>query len=74
MNPFFYIDGDELRCELGPETLKIGRVSRDVIELYDVPYVRELYGDIGFTREILDRAHDFGVERDYAVFVSSARE
>jgi hypothetical protein len=72
MKPYFYIDGSDLMCELGAETYKLGELQTNYslnsfVDLYELNYLEELYGQVGFTQDILDEAIRFGVNNGYSV-------
>jgi hypothetical protein len=67
MKTFFYVDGGDFLCELGSETYKIGESLNSFIDLYSLDFIQDLYGDVGFTREIIEEAIAFGLHNGYMV-------
>lgn len=67
MSVFFYIDGDDFLCEFDNETYKMGDNLNSFIDLYDLDYLQDLYGDAGFTQEIINDAVKFSIDNGYDV-------
>jgi len=67
MVPFFYVDGGDLMCELGAETYKIAEVWTDSMEFETLEGLKEVYGDIPLTENILDMGMIFAEEHGYKV-------
>jgi hypothetical protein len=67
MKPFFYIDGDDLMCEIESGTYKLAEITNHCVSFEEVDYLNKLYDTDQITCKLLDQAVDFCDENGYIV-------
>lgn len=65
LNTFFYIDGDELLCEIGSETCKLADVEGRLVSFLPLAFIREDHPETEVTQEVIQSAIDFVVRDGY---------